>query len=117
ALESFSDSGHTEEHFAKYRAARRASLGPGARRPHNPAESTSKSLGSSYADVSAVPPDIDDVDLASDGPQKVTNGAMSSLASRRTTRGRSGSERIEYDSTSSSEIAHVTTTRATEDER
>ncbi|KFY26068.1 hypothetical protein V493_04277 [Pseudogymnoascus sp. VKM F-4281 (FW-2241)] len=114
ALESFSDPGHTEEHFAKYRAARHASLGPGARRPRDLTESTSKSLGSSYADVAAVTPDSDEDTSVLDGPRRSTEGAMPSLASRRKTRGRSGSERIEYDSTSSSEIAHVTTARATE---
>ncbi|KFZ01230.1 hypothetical protein V500_00849 [Pseudogymnoascus sp. VKM F-4518 (FW-2643)] len=114
ALESFSEPGHTEEHFAKYRAARHASLGPGARRPHNPTESTSKSLGSSYADVADVTPDVDEENLVLDGPRRNTDGARPSLANRRKIRGRPGSEGTEYDSTSSSEIAHVTTARATE---
>ena len=41
ALESFLDSGHSKEDFAKYRAARDVSLGP--------------SMGSSYADIVASP--------------------------------------------------------------
>ncbi|KFY06730.1 hypothetical protein V492_07808 [Pseudogymnoascus sp. VKM F-4246] len=117
ALESFSDSGHSEEHFAKYRAARHASLGPGARRPHIPIESASKSLGSSYADVAAVTPDADEENPIVDGPRRNTEDGMPSLVTRRKIRGRPGSEGVEYDSTSSSEIAHVTTARATEGER
>lgn len=93
ALESFSDSGHSKEDFAKYRAARDASLGP--------------SMGSSYADIVASP-------LLAKSQTGKSSGVGSPLkGKRRQIQGDSG----EYSSSSSSvpNTDNFESPRATED--
>lgn len=95
ALESFSDSGHSKEDFAKYRAARDASLGP--------------SMGSSYADILKTP------DLAKSRASKSPALESSAQNKRRDLQ----SDSVEYSSSSSSavQIENFEAPRATEVER
>jgi len=108
ALQSFSDSDHSKEDFAKYRAARHASLGPGSQRP--------KSMGSSHADVATLSPNRVSDALA---PLKRENSGSTIpvlAGSRKRAKVDLQDDGNEYDSSSSAPVAH-TTSRAVEDLR
>lgn len=101
ALEAFSDSGHTKEHFEKYRAARVVSLQP------------TPLIGSSYADVVAS-------NMGMTGDEAPTTAVETEpLTRKRGERSKDSDSALDYESSSSlsPDAGQNTTARATEELR
>jgi lysosomal acid lipase/cholesteryl ester hydrolase len=113
ALESFSDSGHSKADFARYRAARHASLGPGAQPPSLYASEDEQAMGrGSYAQVATARPGRDAA-LATESLRRNFSAGAPSLDARKKARFQSMSE--DADVESSPEFQHVVTARVVED--
>lgn len=84
ALDSFTDAKHTKEEFAKYRAARHASITAGSQPPSYASEDERSEM-SSYANLAAMlPPSVDsDVTLPSGIPRPNASSGFPSPAAKR----------------------------------
>ena len=109
ALDSFSNAQHSKEDFAKYRAARHASMIRGQPPPVYASEEDKSPGVDSYAGVAGVGPGRDTDTLASSKPSLALNSSIPSPNGRR--------RRIRSDdesSSSNSPIAHIKTSRPIE---
>jgi lysosomal acid lipase/cholesteryl ester hydrolase len=113
ALESFSDAGHTKEDFAKFRAARHASLGASAGPPSYASEDDSlrSPVVSTYAAAAALSP-RDPNTLPDEGPKAIASTIPVPLSTRK--RVRIQEEESISSPSSPTLTGHVKMARATE---
>lgn len=107
ALESFSNAEHTKEDFAKYRAARHASIIRGQPPPVYASEEERSPMINSYPGIASVTPRRDADALASPKPRVTPSSGIPSLNGKRR---KLHSE--DESSSSTSPVAHVKTARA-----
>lgn len=109
ALESFSNAEHSKEDFAKYRAARHASIIRGQPPPVYASEEDRSPRVDSYADIASIAPGKDADALARSSPRSAISSGISAPNGKR--------RRVHTDdesSSSTSPTTHVKSARVTE---